>query len=138
MAKRQKVLSVLNNHQPRVWTIDKQLYLPLSISNTINHIGSPMQPQNRTHDIWQASLETITITQVYSCHARTLSPRFTLIVLGDFVAPKLAHRGVAVVAETDVNQEIGKLVAGCKGRGGACLTPVVDDGRQVSGCVPAA
>jgi hypothetical protein len=115
MTERQEMLSILHNLELRIRTTHKHLNLPLRIGNRIHHISSPMQPQHRTFDIPQPSMQTIPISQIDRCHSRSLPAFITNIVICDFVAPEIAYGGIAVLAESYVDEEIGEFVAGAEG-----------------------
>ena len=56
-------------------------------------------------------MQTISIPQIDCRHSSSLAPFFAEIVCGDFVAPEVADGGVAVGAETDVDEEVGEGVS---------------------------
>jgi hypothetical protein len=111
MTKRQEMLSTLHNPQLLIPTPRKHFNLPLSVSNRIHHIISPMQPQNRTLNIRQSRMQTISIPKIDSSHSSSFPAFVTNVVIGDFVAPEVADGGGAVFAETDVDEEVGEGVA---------------------------
>jgi hypothetical protein len=80
-------------------------------------------------------MQPITIAKIDRSHTSTLSTFVTDIVVCDFVTPKVANGLVAILAESDIDEKIGKIVAWvevvvCR------FTPAFDYRREVSGRVP--
>jgi hypothetical protein len=138
MTVRKEMLPALNNLQPRIRALHKQLDLPLRIGDSVNSIASSMQPKHRTNNVRKPSMQPVSIPQVDGRHADTLPALFANIVGGDFVPPELAVFLGTVFAETDVNEEVGEVVAGGERGDGFEGGPFVDVDCEVSGGVPAA
>jgi len=132
------MLPALNNLQPRIRALHKQLDLPLRIGDSVNSIASSMQPKHGTNNVRESPMKTIPIPQVDGSHADTLPALLANIVGGDFVPPELAVLLGTVFAETDVDEEVGEVVAWGERGDGFEGGPFVDVDCEVSGGVPAA
>jgi hypothetical protein len=137
MTKRQEMLPILHNLELRIRTTHKHLNLPLRISNRIYHVSSPVQPQHRTLDIRQSTMQPIPITEIDGCHSSPLPAFITNIVVCNLIAPELADGRVTVFAESYTDEEIGEFVAGAEGVVWG-FAPGFNVGSQVLWCVPAA
>ena len=82
-------------------------------------------------------MQTISVAQIDGCHSRPFPPFLANVVVGDLVAPEVAHGRVAVGAETNINKEVGEGVAGAEGRVGGCA-PGIDGRSKIRWCVPTA
>jgi hypothetical protein len=108
------MLSILHNLELRIRTTHKHLNLPLCIGNRIHNISSSMQPQHRTLDIRQSTMQPIPIPQIDRCHSGPLPALITNIIVCNLIAPEIADGRVAVLAKSYIDEEVGELVAGAE------------------------
>lgn len=62
-----------------------------------------MQPSNRTPDIEQPSMQSITFSQIDCSHSRALSAIIALVVRLNGLVPECARLIAAVLAEADID-----------------------------------
>lgn len=106
MTRAQEMRTPLHNLKLHIRRVHKQLDLLPRIRNGVHDIGTAMQPQHGTHNITQASMESIPIPQIHSRHAGPLPAIVTAVVALDGLPPEVAHVRGTVLPEANVDQEI--------------------------------
>ncbi len=138
MAERQKVLAALYLYHLRILTAGQHLDFLLRIRNTVHRITCPMEPQHRTLHIAQSTVQSISVTQVNRRHTRPLAAVVALVVALYGLDPEIASLRVAVLAETNVDEEVCVVGSGLEIWGRRGGGPFVDGAGASGDAIPAA
>jgi hypothetical protein len=135
---RQEVSAVLDNHQLGRLGVLEELDLLLGVSNCVHDVVGAVEPQDGALDVEETSVQPISIAEVDRRHSGAQSSVIAAVVGLDDLPPMFARRGVDVLAEPDVDEEVaeggGRLEIRCVlGR-----REGVDARRDVADAVPAA
>lgn len=96
-----------------------------------------MEPHDRTPDVEQTAVQTVSLTQVDCGHASAASAVIALVVGGNDLAPHISDVLVTVLAKADVDEEVAVFLVWLEIRCCVVAGPLVDWSCARRDAVPA-